>query len=233
MNWHGFWYGAKELPIWVVILRAVILYLVLIYATKLMRKRQIAILSGHNYLVAAGIVSLAAVRMVNPESSLIAGIGIVILYALINMFISFVDIKLPRSVDRHATILIEDGKLIKRNIRDARITIDNLMGQLRLKSIFSLSDVELVLIEPTGKINVVKKANRMPVTRKQMNLPIQNVTMPIILIYDGKVQNHNLEILGYDLKWLEGKLNEKGIMKSQDVFLAILEGNEAVHISVQ
>lgn len=233
MDWHGFWYGAKELSVWAIILRAVILYLVLIYATKLMRKRQVAILSGHNYLVAAGIVSLAAVRMANPEASLEAGIAIVILYALINMFISFMDIKLPRYVDRHATILIEDGKLIKKNIRDARITIDNLMGQLRLKSIFSLSDVELAIIEPTGKINVVKKAKSMPVTRKHMKLPIQNVNMPIILIYDGKIQNQNLKKLGYDLKWLEGKLYEKGIPKPQDVFLATLEGNGAVHISVQ
>ena len=92
------------------------------------------ILAGHNYLVAAGIVSLAAVRMVNPNTSIISGIVIILVYAAANVFISFLDIKFPRKVDRHSTILIENGKLNKKNMLDARITIDNLMGQLRLKT---------------------------------------------------------------------------------------------------
>lgn len=48
----------------------------------MMGHRQIGILSGHNYLVSAGIVSLAIMRMINPESSLIAGIVIIFVYAL-------------------------------------------------------------------------------------------------------------------------------------------------------
>lgn len=232
MTWNDFWMGAKELPFWAFALRAIILYAFLILATRFMRQRQIAILSGHNYLVAAGIVSLAAVRMVNPESSLVSGIVIILVYAGVNVFISFLDIKFPKKVDRHSTILIENGRLIKKNLLDARITIDNLMGQLRIKNVFSLSEVELALVEPTGKINVVKKAKGLPVTRKQMNLPLKNVMIPVILIYDGKVQADNLSMLGYDRKWLDGKINEKGIMQSKDVFLAVVDGDGTVHVSV-
>ena len=206
MTWNDFWLGAKELPFWAFAIRAVILYVFLIFATRFMRQRQIAILAGHNYLVAAGIVSLAAVRMVNPETSLVSGIVIVLVYAAVNVFISFLDIKFPRQVDRHSTVLIENGKLIRKNLLDARITIDNLMGQLRIKNVFSLSEVELALVEPTGKINVVKKVKGLPLTRKQMNLPLTNVSVPIVLIYDGKVQNENLNMLGYDLKWLDDKI---------------------------
>lgn len=72
-TWNEIWNGAKELPFWAFSIRAVLLYTALIIATRFMRQRQIAIHTGHNYLVAAGIVSLSAVRMVNPESSLAAG----------------------------------------------------------------------------------------------------------------------------------------------------------------
>ena len=232
MNWSDFWFGAKELPFWAFAIRAVILYAFLIFATRFMRQRQIAILAGHNYLVAAGIVSLAAVRMVNPEASLLSGIVIVLVYAAVNIFMSFLDVKFPRQVDRHSTVLIQNGKLIKKNLLDARITIDNLMGQLRIKNVFSLSEVELALVEPTGKINVVKKAKGLPLTRKQMNLPLKNLSVPIILIYDGKVQNENLNMIGYDPKWLDGKIKEKGFMQVKDVFLAVLEGDGTVHISI-
>ncbi len=232
LTWHEFLYGVKEMPYWAISLRAVILYSFLIFATRFMRQRQVAILAGHNYLVAAGIVSLAAVRMVNPNTSLVSGIVIILLYAAANIFISFLDVKIPRKIDRHATILVENGKLIKKNMKDARITIDNLLGQLRLKNIYSLSDVALALVESTGKINVVKNQSTLPVTRKQMKLPIKNVSLPAILIYDGKVQEDNLKKLGHDIKWLNNKIQEKGFSQTKDIFLAMLEGDGTLHVSV-
>lgn len=232
LTWHDFLYGAKEMPFWALSLRAVILYSFLIFATRFMRPRQIAILAGHNYLVAAGIVSLAAVRMVNPNTSLVSGIVIILLYAAVNIFISYLDVKIPRQVDRHATVLVENGKLIKKNMMDARITIDNLLGQLRLKNIYSLSNVSLALVEPTGKINVVKKQSSLPVTRKQMKLPIKNANLPTILIYDGKVQEDNLTKLGHDKKWLDNKIREKGFAHTKDIFLAMLESDGTLHVSV-
>jgi uncharacterized membrane protein YcaP (DUF421 family) len=231
LTWHEFLNGAKEMPFWALSLRAVILYSFLVFATRFMRQRQIAILAGHNYLVAAGIVSLAAVRMVNPDTSLLSGIVIILLYAAANIFISYLDVKIPRQVDRHSIILIENGKLIKENMKDARVTIDNLLGQLRLKSIYSLSEVSSALVEPTGKINVVKKQSVLPVTRKQMKLPIKNAILPTILIYDGKVQDDNLKSLGFDMKWLDNKIKEKGFLQTKDIFLATLEGDGTLHIS--
>lgn len=98
--------------------------------------------------------------------------------------------------------MIENGKIIKKNLKDVRITIDNLLGQLRLKNVFSLSEVLYAVVEPTGKINVVKRAQNLPIARKQMGLPPKNVSVPTILIYDGKVQRDNLKMLGYNIKWL-------------------------------
>jgi len=232
MTWNDIWNGAKELPFWAFSIRAVLLYITLIIATRFMRQRQIAIHSGHNYLVAAGIVSLAAVRMVNPETSLAAGLLIVVLYAAINIFLSYLDVKFPRFIDRHATVLVENGQIIKKNLLDARITIDNLLGQLRIKNIFSLSEVALAIVEPSGKINVIKKASGLPVTRKQMKLSLKNVSIPTVLVYDGKVQNENLKMLGHDLNWLDGKIKTKGVLQIKDVFLAVLEGDGTLYVSV-
>lgn len=60
-----------------------------------MGHRQVGILAGHNYLVAAGIVSLAAIRMINPESSFTSGLVIIFVYAGVNIFFSYLDIKFP------------------------------------------------------------------------------------------------------------------------------------------
>jgi uncharacterized membrane protein YcaP (DUF421 family) len=232
MNWTEFWFGGKELPFLAFSLRALILYVSLIFATRLMRQRQIGILSGHNYLVAAGIVSLAAVRMVNPESSLIAGLAIIITYAAINILWSYLDLKFPKYIDRRSIILIENGQLIKKHLSDTHVTLDNLMGQLRLKEVYSLSEVALAILEPTGKINVVKKTETLPVTRKQMELPLKNAGLPVILIYDGQVQEDNLVNIGKDEHWLDGKIKEKGFLQAKDVFLALLESDGTIYTSV-
>jgi uncharacterized membrane protein YcaP (DUF421 family) len=224
--------GSKELSIFALVLRAIIMYICLIIATRMMGHRQVGILSGHNYLVAAGIVSLAAIRMLNPESSLTSGIVIIFVYALVNVFLSYLDIKLPRAIDRHATILMKGGIILRENMLDCHITIDNLLGQLRLKGAHNLSEIDTVILEPYGKINVIKKSEALPLTRKQMNLPHKMSSLPTILIYDGKIDEKNLHALGLDNDWLITKLGEKGVTNSKDIFIAMLESDGTVYISM-
>lgn len=224
--------GSKNLSIFALALRAVILYIALIIATRMMGHRQVGILSGHNYLVAAGIVSLAAIRMLNPESSLTSGLVIIFVYAFVNIFLSYLDIKWPKAIDRKPTILMKDGIILRRNMLDCRVTLDNLLGQLRLKGAHNLSEINTIVLEPYGKISVIKKPEALPLTRKQMNLPPKMTSVPTILIYDGKIDEKNLHMMGLDHEWLMTKLMEKGITNPKDIFLAMLESDGTVYINI-
>lgn len=232
MDWKSFMEGGKNLSIFALSLRAIILYFALIIATRMMGHRQVGIISGHNYLVAAGIVSLAAIRMINPESSLTSGLVVVFAYAGVNVLLSYLDIKWPKVIDRKPVILMKDGILLKQNLLDAHVTLDNLLGQLRLKGAHNLSEIDTIVLEPYGKISVVKNLEALPLTRKQMNLPPKPVALPTILIYDGKIDENNLHQMGLDSTWLKNKLGEKGITDPQDVFFAMLEADGTVYISV-
>lgn len=99
-EWRAIINGNKEILLWGFAVRATLLYFALIIGTRWMGHRQVGILSGHNYLVAAGIMSVAAVRMVNAEASLASGLLIVFAYALVNVMFSYVDLKWPKLVDR-------------------------------------------------------------------------------------------------------------------------------------
>ena len=232
MNWNSFMEGSKNLSTFALAIRAVILYIALIIATRLMGHRQVGILSGHNYLVAAGIVSLAAIRMLNPESSLTSGIVIVFVYAFVNIFLSYLDIKWPNVIDRKPTILMKNGILLRQNMIDCHVTLDNLLGQLRLKGAHNLSEINSIVLEPHGKISVIKKPEALPLTRKQMNLPPKMAALPTILIYDGKIDEKNLHAMGLDYDWLITRLREKGITNAKDIFLAMLESDGTVYISI-
>lgn len=231
MDWKSFMEGSKDLSTFALAIRAVILYIALIIATRMMGHRQVGILSGHNYLVAAGIVSLAAIRMLNPESSLASGIVIVFAYAFVNIFLSYLDIKWPRAIDREPTILMKDGIMLRQNMLNCHVTLGNLLGQLRLKGAHNLSEINSIVLEPYGKISVIKKPEALPLTRKQTNLPSKMTALPAILIYDGKIDEENLNSMGLNHKWLMAKLREKGISNPQNIFLAMLESDGTVYIS--
>ncbi len=211
-----------------IFMRTIIAIIALIVLVSLI----IGILSGHNYLVAAGIVSLAAIRMLNPESSLTSGIVIIFVYAFVNIFLSYLDIKWPKAIDRKPTILMKNGIILRSNMLDCHVTLDNLLGQLRLKGAHNLSEIDSIVFEPYGKISVIKKPEALPLTRKQMNLPSKMVALPTILIYDGKIDEENLHEMGLDHEWLIEKLMEKGIINSKDVFLAMLESDGTVYINI-
>lgn len=232
MDWNSFMEGSKNLSVFALALRAIILYIALIIATRLMGHRQVGILAGHNYLVAAGIVSLAAIRMLNPQSSLTSGLVIIFVYAFVNIFLSYLDIKWPRLIDRKQTLLMKDGIIIRENMLDCRVTLDNLLGQLRLRGAHNLSEIDSIVLEPYGKISVIKKPESLPLTRKQMNLPSKTVSLPSILIYDGKIDERNLHAMGLDHDWLMTKLKEKGITNPRDIFIAMIESDGTVYMSI-
>lgn len=231
MDWHSFMEGSKDLPTFALAIRAVILYIALIIATRIMGHRQVGILSGHNYLVAAGIVSLAAIRMINPESSLTSGLVIIFVYSGVDVLLSYLDLKWPGTIDRKPMILMQKGILSKENLFDCHVTLDNLLSQLRLKGAHNLSEIDSIILEPYGKISVIKKPGALPLTRKHMNLPQKPVALPVILIYNGQVEEQNLHQMGLNHEWLFKKILEKGIADPQRIFLAMLEADGTVYIS--
>lgn len=225
-------FGSQNLPIWGIVVRVAILYIALIMATRIMRERQVGILSGHNYLVAAGIVSLAAVRMVNPKSSIVEVLVIIFTYAIVNALTSYIDIKYPRLVDRVAVPLVLKGQIIKKNLDATHITLDNMLAQIRLKEAGNLTEVEEVYLEPTGKINVLKKPAASPPTKSQMNVATSPIAFPEVVIYDGRVQEASLKRAGYDRGWLEGRVKAVYPEKTaDDVFLGVIETDGSLYLS--
>ena len=225
-------FGSQNLPIWAIVVRVAILYIALIMATRIMRERQVGILSGHNYLVAAGIVSLAAVRMVNPKSSIVEVLVIIFTYAIVNALTSYIDIKYPRLVDRVAVPLVLKGQIIKKNLDATHITLDNMLAQIRLKEAGNLTEVEEVYLEPTGKINVLKKPAASPPTKSQMNVATSPIAFPEVVIYDGRVQEASLKRAGYDRGWLEGRVKAVYPEKTaDDVFLGVIETDGSLYLS--
>lgn len=105
-------------------------------------------------------------------------------------------------------------------MKKTRYTVSDLMEQLRDKNIFDLTEVQFAVLETDGQLSVQLKPELRPVTVKDMNLMPADSGLSAQLIYNGMIIEENLELVGLDRLWLEQQLQQQGIEKVTDVFLA-------------
>lgn len=80
------------------------------------------------------------------------------------------NLKFRKITEGEPIIVIQNGVILEDNMRKLRYHIDNLEAQLREKDVFDFSEVEYAILEPTGNLSVLKKAQNRPLTPFDMNL---------------------------------------------------------------
>jgi uncharacterized membrane protein YcaP (DUF421 family) len=124
--------------------------------------------------------------------------------------------------------LIENGKLNQAEMRKQRYTLDDLMMQLRERSVKNVADVEFAVLETSGKLSVIEKEKQSSQTKPSpdvvSDIPrIRYEGLPLPLIMDGKVQDDNLEKLGKTRFWLKNQLQAKGVNDFKQVFFCTID----------
>ena len=117
------------------------------------------------------------------------------------------------------SIVIQDGEILIREMVKNRFTVDELMEELRVAGITDLSSVKYAVLETTGRISVVPKAEERPVTLRDMDLPAKDTGMPVIVISDGRVLSENLKLRNLSMQWLREELLKRGVTDVRRVFL--------------
>jgi uncharacterized membrane protein YcaP (DUF421 family) len=65
--------------------------------------------------------------------------------------------RLRRLLDGHPIVLVEDGRVIERNLRRERMTVEDLAERARASELASIEDVQWAIFEPTGTISFIPK----------------------------------------------------------------------------
>ncbi len=232
MDWNSFWNGGSSLNPLEIFIRVTILYFSIFFMTRLMGPRQVGIVSAFNFITHAGMAHVATSRMVNPESSLVAALIIIVVAYSLSLLLSWFDYKFPAWVGTSPIALVKNGQILQSNLKKVYVTMDDLLAQLRLKKAHNLSEVASAMLEPRGELSVVKTPESTPVTRSMMKLPEIPSRMGAVLIYDGKVERQYLNTLGLQENWLEQEIEKKGFSIPQ-ILLATLESTGSIHVSVK
>ena len=210
----------------IVLIRAIILYFTVVFIMRVMGKRQIGQLQPFELVIALMVSELAAMPMQNTGIPLVHGIIPIITLLVLQVLISTLQLKSETAriiFCGKPSILIEKGKININELKNNRLNINDLLEELRLKEHFNIGDIEYAILETGGQISIIPKSDIQPATRKDLKiLPIQD-TLPGALILDGKINNKNLEVINKDKSWLNKQLKKNNILAADEVFLASLD----------
>ncbi|MDE7219769.1 MAG: DUF421 domain-containing protein [Oscillospiraceae bacterium] len=207
--------------------RTVILYFILMLGLRLMGKRQIGELEPSELVLTLIISDLAAVPMQDFGIPLVYGVFPIVTLLCISMLLSFFSLKSIRFrglVCGYPTVIIREGKVLQQNMARNRFTVDELLEQLRSQGYSDLSSVKYAVLETSGQVSVLPYTKASPVTPQVMKLDVQDdVTLPVLLINDGRVMSQNLAASGYDAVWLDKQLKERRLTSPRQVFLMTVD----------
>lgn len=205
----------------VVFIRAVILYVLLIFTVRLMGKRQIGELQPSELAITILISNIATLPVEDTGIPLLTGIIPIVTLAGLDVIMSWLGIKsrtLRRFTCGKPVIIISEGKLDQKKMQSIRFTVDDLAASLRSQGIFDISEVQLAVVETTGTLSVYQKYSARNVTNGDMELKGKNENPPEVVVADGQLVPEAMGRLGITPKWIEAALKKENAA-IKDVFL--------------
>lgn len=216
------------------VVRTVILYLLIIVGIRLMGKRQIGQLEPSELVLSLLIADLAAVPMQDFGIPLLMGIIPILTLLCLSTILSVLTVKSIRFralLCSRPSIVVQDGQILIKEMVKNRFTVDELMEELRVAGITDLSSVKYAVLETTGRISVLPKAEEKPVTVKDMNLPVQDNGLPVILISDGRILSQNLKTRNLTEAWLKKQLRQQNVQDIRHVFLMTVDEKGHIYLA--
>ncbi|MFD0588753.1 DUF421 domain-containing protein [Paenibacillus sp. GCM10027627] len=221
------------MPDWLqIILRTLAAIVILFIMTKILGKRQISELSLFEYITGISIGNIAAYISLDLDNLWFLGIVSLIVWVSISVGIEFWTVKSKKArdfIDGKGTVLITDGRLSKEKLKKERLTLDELLEQLRQKSVFRVADVEFAVMESSGELNVQLKKEYQPLTADMLGWNVSKETPPHTVIMDGNILRDELDSSGKDEKWLSHEL-QRYKLQLKDVLLAQIDRDATLTI---
>ena len=216
----------------IAVIRTVILYVFVILAIRLMGKRQISDMQPSELVVTMMISDIASLPMQNTAQPLLSGVVPVLVLVSLELTVSAVMLKsrlFRKLISGSPVVVIEDGRLLQRQLKRLRLTTDELCAQLRQQNVFSLQDVQYCIVETNGVLSVLEKPSKRVPNAEESGIVIPDNKMEAVVVSDGAWVESSLRLCGSTRQEINNILQKKQI-KLNEIFLMTMDGNGVCQI---
>ncbi|WML47597.1 DUF421 domain-containing protein [Neobacillus sp. PS3-34] len=124
------------------------------------------------------------------------------------------------------TVLIHNGDIDRKGLKKVRMPMNELLSQLRVQGYTDTQNIAIALMEGSGSISVIPKSDYRPVQPTDLNLKVKKEYVPIPLIMDGQILDHNLKYLQLDRGWLLNEVDKMGKTVEKIMLATFLENRK-------
>jgi uncharacterized membrane protein YcaP (DUF421 family) len=216
-----------------ILIELVMGYIALFITVKCLGRTQISQITPFDFISSLVLGDLVGSAIFDEKAGLLK-----ILFAILvwGALIFFTEIATQKSFalrylfEGKPSVIIKKGELVWKEMKKNRLDIDQLRQLLRAKDVFSLDEVEYAIFENNGGLSVLKKSDCDQPTCKDLNIKLENRTIPITIISDGQVLEKNLQEAGLDHNWLDKQLQKKGVKQPKEICFAEWEVGKPLYI---
>ena len=199
---------------------------------RLTGKRQIGELQISELIITFMISELATIPIQDlsiPISYSLFPIVLLLCYEIVVSFLITKSKFLKKLFSGNPSILIKNGKLDQKELAKSRIGINELLGELRIKDVSDISQVDYAILEQNGQLSVFLKSENQPITLTDMNIAKNSSGIGHAIIVDGDINESNLKGSNKNQDWLNRYLTNHNL-KAENIFL--LTVNDTNDISI-
>jgi uncharacterized membrane protein YcaP (DUF421 family) len=215
-----------------ILFRTVILYTVLICTMRLMGKRQLGELEITELVTTLLVSEIASLPIQDPSVPIAYAVVPLITILVIEISLSMILLKCPGwkgLASARPSILIRRGRVDQQEMLRIRISIDELISEIRQAGYSSLQDVDYAILEQNGKISVIPKRACQPPDAKALGIKPTEPGISHALIEDGRINAYNLSLLSLSEDWVRARLAERALTL-QDVFYMGIDDTQELYL---
>lgn len=148
-------------PWWELILRSLLIYAVFFVGLRLFGKRELGQFTIFDLVLVLLVANALQPAITGPDNSVTGGVIIILTLLLLNRGIALLRSYWPafdHLVEPPPTVVVEDGKLIKKNLEKEGLSQNDVEMALREHGVDKIENAKLAVLENDGSISVVDKS---------------------------------------------------------------------------
>jgi uncharacterized membrane protein YcaP (DUF421 family) len=143
-----------------IVLRAFVAYIFVLFLMRVVGRRELSSMEPSDVILLVVIGDLVQNGVTQSDYSvtgIVLAAGTIGLLATVTAYLTYHWSRIRNVIEGEPVILVQNGETIDRNLRNERLTLDEVMEQARLQQgIESLDQVKWAVLETNGSISVVE-----------------------------------------------------------------------------
>ena len=207
-------------------MRAVLLYVFILFILRMTGKRQIADLQPFDLIITMAIADLASTAIADTDIPLLYSVVPILALYLVQQAVAFLSLRSRRFrtfVCGSPLLLVREGVLQEGIMRQANYTVSDLSDHLRAQQVFDLKSVQYAILETNGSLSVLEK--------QKADQPQPRLSYMLVL--DGELCRTALKHLRIRPKALKELLRRFGVTDMGDVFYLQYLGDGSLRLQLK